>query len=227
MLIRSQYGFSLIEMMITLAVGSLVTAGLYGSFVQQQKVYTLQNQIVDMQQNARLGMDLMVGELRMAGFNPTGEAEVGFQVGEDSDITGAHSIRFALDLTDNPDGRGECTGPPDGDSEDCNENITYRLYDSRRDFDFDLGRKSGDGRITPVIENVTGLDFCYFLASAPNGPCVANPTPAEFTDIRFVQVTLTTQTAAPDPHYHHPLNGNGYRTFTLTSLVKIRNLGLR
>lgn len=224
MILRLHQGFTLIEMMVALAVGGIVTAGIYGTFVQQREVYTLQSQIVDMQQNARLGMELMVGELRMAGFNPTGEATVGFRSGI-VNFTGPHSIRFAVDLTDD-----SCAGEPDGDSRDCNENITYRLYDSRGDGDLDLGRRSRGGddssEIQPVIENVRSLNFCYFLAAAPDGPCVTSPTLEQLPEIRFVQITLTTQTAAADPHYRHPQHHNGYRTFTLTSMVKVRNLGL-
>jgi hypothetical protein len=38
--------------------------------------------------------------------------------------------------------------------------------------------------------------------------------------IRQIQLTITARTAMPDPHY--PSN-NGYRTYSLTSVITLRN----
>lgn len=218
---RTQHGLTLIEMLVAMAVGSIVLAGIYGTFIQQQRVYTLQDHMVRLQQNARIGMALMVNEIRMAGFDPTESGGMGIQAGD------RQSIRFTRDMkTEVPPGSGTCTDVPNGTSDDCDEDLTYRLYDSGDDGDLDLGRKSGDGPIQPVVENVASLDFCYFLESAPNS-CNANPDVTELAQIRAVQITLTTQTANPDPQYTHPQNNNGYRTATLTAVVQIRNLGLK
>jgi len=225
---RTQHGLTLIEMLVAMAVGSIVLAGIYGTFIQQQRVYTLQDHMVRLQQNARIGMALMVNEIRMAGFDPTESGSMGIQAGDDVDVTGPHSIRFTRDMkTEVPPGSGDCIDVPNGTSDDCDEDLTYRLYDSGDDGDLDLGRKSGDGSIQPVVENIASLDFCYFLESAPNGPCIPTPTTADLAQIRAVQITLTTQTANSDPQYTHPQNGNGYRTATLTAVVQIRNLGLK
>jgi type IV pilus assembly protein PilW len=225
---RTQHGLTLIEMLVAMAVGSIVLAGIYGTFIQQQRVYTLQDHIVRMQQNARIGMALMVNEIRMAGFDPTESGGMGIQAGDSVNFTGPQSIRFTRDTkTAVSPGSSDCLDVPNGQGNDCDEDITYRLYDPDSDGNLTLGRKSVNSiNIQPVIENVTSLDFCYFLASAPNS-CDANPDVTELDQIRAVQITLTTQTENPDPKYTNPQNGTGYRTTTLTAVVQIRNLGLK
>jgi type IV pilus assembly protein PilW len=215
-------------MLVAMAVGSLVLAGIYGTFIQQQRVYTLQDHIVRLQQNARIGMALMVNEIRMAGFDPTESGGIGIQAGDSENFTGPQSIRFTRDTkTAVPAGSSNCIDVPNGQDNDCDEDITYRLYDPDSDGTLTLGRKSVNSiNIQPVIENVTSLDFCYFLVSAPNS-CKANPDGTELDQIRAVQITLTTQTENPDPKYTNPQNDTGYRTATLTAVVQIRNLGLK
>ena len=61
-------GLTLIELLITLAIGCLLVAGIYRTFISQQRTYTVQEQVVDMQQNVRIAINQMVRELRMAGF---------------------------------------------------------------------------------------------------------------------------------------------------------------
>lgn len=63
-------GFSLIEVMVSLAIVSLVMATLIGVFVRSNQVYTLQNSTVALQQELRAVIEIMVMEIRMAGFNP-------------------------------------------------------------------------------------------------------------------------------------------------------------
>lgn len=61
-------GLTLIELLIVLAISSILIAGIYRTFIHQQHTYTVQEQVVDMQQNVRIGINQMVREIRMAGF---------------------------------------------------------------------------------------------------------------------------------------------------------------
>ena len=74
---RENKGFTLIEILVALAVSGLVLAGIYQTYLAQQKSYIVQGEIAKMQQNIRAAMFLMVRELRMAGFDPTGNAAAG------------------------------------------------------------------------------------------------------------------------------------------------------
>ncbi len=61
-------GFTLVELIVALFLSSLLVTALYYTFVKQHKTYTVQEQVVDTQQNARVAVFQMMRELRMAGF---------------------------------------------------------------------------------------------------------------------------------------------------------------
>jgi prepilin-type N-terminal cleavage/methylation domain-containing protein len=66
--LRGNKGLSLIELLVALVVSSIFIAALYRTFIGQQKTYTVQEQVVDMQQNARVAITRMMKDIRMAGF---------------------------------------------------------------------------------------------------------------------------------------------------------------
>ncbi len=61
-------GLTLIELLVVLVISSILIAGIYRTFIGQQHTYTVQEQVVDMQQNVRIAINQMVREIRMAGF---------------------------------------------------------------------------------------------------------------------------------------------------------------
>jgi type II secretory pathway pseudopilin PulG len=65
---RKDRGISLIEIVIALAVCSILTAGAYATFTTQQKTHAVQEQVIEVQQNARAAVNQMIRELRAAGF---------------------------------------------------------------------------------------------------------------------------------------------------------------
>lgn len=194
----TQKGFTLIEMLIALTIGSLLLASLYNFYLGQKKTHALREQVAEMQQNARAGMELIVREIRMAGYNPTRTPGVGIVA------AGANSIRITMDLNG------------DGDVADADEDITYSLYDSGGDGDLDIGRKPAGGTNQPVAENIDSLNFVYTLADGSTTTAPATPS-----QVRMIKVTLTARTAKPDLDY--PTNG-GHRTYTLESVITPRNL---
>jgi type IV pilus assembly protein PilW len=64
-------GFTLIELMVAIAIGSMVLAGIYSAFVMQQRSQISEQVAVDMQQTLRAAIYLMERDIRMAGFDPT------------------------------------------------------------------------------------------------------------------------------------------------------------
>ena len=62
-------GVTLIELLVALVIFGLVVAGIYRVFVAQSKAYTVQDQVVEVQQNIRSAMELLLRDLRMAGFD--------------------------------------------------------------------------------------------------------------------------------------------------------------
>jgi len=65
---RGERGVTLVELLVALVLSSILILVLYRTFVGQHKTYTVQEQVFDVQQNARAMMGRMVREIRMAGF---------------------------------------------------------------------------------------------------------------------------------------------------------------
>ena len=65
----SQKGITLIELLVVLVIGALLVGGIYRLFVAQTRAYTVQDQVVEVQQSIRGAMEIMLRDLRMAGFD--------------------------------------------------------------------------------------------------------------------------------------------------------------
>lgn len=65
---RPEHGFTLTELLITMAVTGMIVGAIVSSFILQRKSYVRQEQVTVMVQNTRAAMDMMVREVRMAGY---------------------------------------------------------------------------------------------------------------------------------------------------------------
>ncbi|MBE0618382.1 MAG: prepilin-type N-terminal cleavage/methylation domain-containing protein, partial [Proteobacteria bacterium] len=69
---RRQQGFTLVELMVAMAVGLILMAALYQFFIAQQRQYGRQDDVLRLQQNARVAQDLVIKTVQQAGgFAPT------------------------------------------------------------------------------------------------------------------------------------------------------------
>ena len=96
-----------------------------------------------------------------------------------------------------------------GNTNDPDEHIIY-AYDAttRR-----ITRDAGNGA-QPLAENIQTFTFDYLdSANPPQAVTVSSA-------IRQIRVTVTARTATPDPTY---TSNGGYRTYSLTSLIALRN----
>ena len=66
--LKKSKGVTLIELLIALVISAIIIAGIYRTFIHQQKTYATQEQVADMQQNVRVAINRMMREIRMAGF---------------------------------------------------------------------------------------------------------------------------------------------------------------
>ena len=71
--LKGNKGVTFIEILISLVISSILIAAFYRVFISQQQTYSVQEQVVDMQQNARIGINRMMSEIRMAGFGNVGD----------------------------------------------------------------------------------------------------------------------------------------------------------
>ena len=201
-------GFTLIELLIAMAVGLIVLGAVVTAFTVQSKHLNKQDQIAEMQQNARMAMDVLSKEIMMAGYGASSLTRcTGTTTASSTPCLGisaanAASISFAADLNENLDITPATSNP--------NENITYDLYTSSGVQA--LGRASNGGPRSPVVENVDALTLSYLDG--------AGAVTTNLASIRAVRITIRTRTAQIDPDV------GTYRTFTLTANVAPRNLGV-
>src|SRR6266487_2720740 len=93
-------GFTLVETLLALTIGGLVLGSLFHLLIIQPHLSAAQDTLRDMGQNARVALEVMTRELRMAGYNPTGANFDG--------ITYAPTqLRLRVDLN----GDGDTDGP--------------------------------------------------------------------------------------------------------------------
>lgn len=68
MKVRENSGFTIIELLVAIALGLVILAGLFRTFKVQHDTFVVQDQVAVMQQNLRAAMYLITRDLQMAGW---------------------------------------------------------------------------------------------------------------------------------------------------------------
>ena len=236
-------GFTLVELMITLVISGIIISAIYAAYVTQQRVYLAQEQVAEMQQNLRAAADILTREIRMAGYDPTGDAE--------SEITTLGPGQFSFSFDGNEDGDTSDTGEiidfgfsaaagNDADRNGIPDTLTAGVPNT-----LPMGRQTGGaGGYQAIAENFQAIEFHYLDEDG-------NPT-ADPAAVRTVQVSLLARAGQPDRHFTNtavycpasnpvnpatgqctnmamsvwgPYNDNFRRRLLITNL-EIRNLGI-
>ena len=199
------HGFTLVELMVALVISSIIVTGIYSAYTSQQRINQAQDQIVEIQQTLRAGLDMIARELRMAGFDPDGNEDVGFKATDidDNSSTNATSVTFTMRV--DGDGRdNDNDGERDEEDEYTNTGsgdvtqISYFLRDAYNDGTIDLVRKVDSGSSIALIENVDNVEFCYILK---NGESRLSPTFQELSDIRSVKISVLVRSSGISLNY--------------------------
>jgi prepilin-type N-terminal cleavage/methylation domain-containing protein len=62
-------GVTLVELLVVLVISAFLIGGIYQLFVSQTKAYAVQDEVVEVQQSIRSAMEILLRDLRMAGFD--------------------------------------------------------------------------------------------------------------------------------------------------------------
>ncbi|MBA3035710.1 MAG: prepilin-type N-terminal cleavage/methylation domain-containing protein [Desulfobacterium sp.] len=190
-------GFTLIELMITIAISSIAMFAIYGVFISSNHAYRTQEGAVDAQQRARVGLDLMVRNIRMAGLDPLGSAGAGIEVAT------ASNIRFTADV--------DMTGAIDTAND---ERLTYN-YNNVDTLNQIRYEGTASQNFQPMLDRVRALTFTY--RNAAGGIIVAPVTGAALANIRSVDITITCDGVG---------ERGQILTRTLSTRVNCRNIGI-
>ncbi len=66
---RTNRGLTLLELLVAMGVCGILVAGIYRLFIAQGRAFTVQDQVVEVQQGVRGAMEIMLRDVRMAGFD--------------------------------------------------------------------------------------------------------------------------------------------------------------
>jgi prepilin-type N-terminal cleavage/methylation domain-containing protein len=208
---HNKKGVTLIELLVVLVISGIVIGGVYRVFVSQTKAYTVQDQVAEIQQDVRGAMEIMLRDIRMAGFQ---SRNFGSAAISDSPIVSPLSNNS---ITINYEHNA------------ITNTITYALVGT------DLTR-TVNGVAEALLNNVTNLNFSYGIDAnldkvidgidgetgiIPDGAFVqaAGVGTAKVFAIRIV---LTANPASLDPDVTKMVSPR-----TLTSVVTPRNMYLK
>ena len=114
-------GFTLIEILVSLAILGIVLAGIYSVYTMQHKSYIVQEQVANMQQNERIALHMITRDIRTAGLGLACQ-QAGIILTEDANGSGA------LDGGEDINGDGLLTAFGDGVGFDGSDTIAVAYY---------------------------------------------------------------------------------------------------
>jgi type IV pilus assembly protein PilW len=165
-------GFTLIELLVYLAILWIPLLAVTRFFVFHNESLWREDHIQEAQQRARIAIDQMVNELRMAGYDPTGSGSFGLTSWQPG------LVRFTVDH--NGDGVFGAGDPA--------EDRGFRLNGTN------LERHAGNAGWELLANNVDSFLLRYY--NNVGAQIIPGGTVA---DIRTIRVDLTVRTAVSDP----------------------------
>ena len=198
---KTNRGFTLIELLLVMVLGLVILGAVLNTLVSQNRTNAVQQEVAYAQQNVRAAMDLMVREIRNAGYDPE---DNGFEAIKTAT---SDSIRILSNISGDDEA---------GDPDDANEDVTYAVDDSDP-LNIKLTRNGNR-----IVDFLNGLQFGYVLEDGTMlNPPGAPLTQAQRADIRGVLIGLSVRTENKDP------DTKQYRHRSLINAVRVRNMGFQ
>ena len=206
---RAPRGFTLVELLVALAILAFVTGVVYEMYLVQYRNWISQDLRSEMLQRARVAINDMTRDVQMAGFRPQVDP-----------VNTASATEFTFEFQNR-----KLPAQPVGFTKD--RRITYR-FDAgnnrimKRIQSWNTANAGADKYTTNAeevyLDNVTNLAFTYYDRT---GVVMAAPVAAASRPhIRRIDVTVTAQTSDVDP-----ITKNR-RSITEASQIYPRNLGI-
>jgi len=199
-------GYTLIELMIALFLSMIAMTGIYKAFASFSANANIQDQVIAMNQDLRIGMARLVNDIGDAGYNPreVTSGTFGFVVAEagtikfSRDVNGGQSDGIDNDGHNGVDDAAEASYG-DGYIEGSTDWVADTATEEILQFNIDAGELDRNGNA--IISFVEAINFVYLTVS---GTVLATPVAtANLKDIASVQLTLVARTQNKDIGYVH------------------------
>jgi prepilin-type N-terminal cleavage/methylation domain-containing protein len=181
--VSNSKGFTIAELLVVLAMMSLVIAAVYGVFASVNRTSTDNEVTAEVMQKMRTSIEFLEQDIRMAGLDRFSSANSGIEVAT------AANLRFTADRS--MDGVINSANLADGIQEVDLERITYAYDAANKRLRQCLSEGTIDDWET-VAENVDNFQFSYLDAE---GNLLAFPI-ADLSEIRIVQIFMTIEQPA-------------------------------
>jgi type IV pilus assembly protein PilW len=211
---KTQNGFTIIELMVAVAISSVVIAAVYQTFQSQQRSYTMQNEAAAMEQNLRGGLYLLTKELRSAGYNPQQETNdnfrfvTSFPAPDNLFAVDYAKDHFTVAFTLDTDGSGAIES-------NRNEQIAYKFdKDTQTLQRFNDTQADITKKWEVVASNIDAVYFTYYTYIDGNKTIATDPA-----DIEYVEISLLARTGKKDSKYTNttPYEHKGVKLCPLVS----------
>jgi prepilin-type N-terminal cleavage/methylation domain-containing protein len=237
---KKENGFTLVEAIVALFIGSLMLVAIYAAVNSAQRSSSGVERRVGAQQDARGALELMAMEIQMASYNPGLDDHIWRSPADCNSSSAnktykgiqeatANSITIEMDINDNGVINNDSNANP-------SETIKY-VYDSTNQYitrstncggaySF-LGGTTADSKMVSVVNNTAGTGgtaipvFRYYDGSGTDISSTVVTSPADNTlgipAIRRIEITLVVDTATSD------IGTSAKRRIIYSTSVIIRN----
>jgi len=225
--IFKQKGVTLIELLVALVICGVVIGAIYRLFIVQTRAYTVQDHVVEVQQNVRGAMEIMLRDLRMTGFDDDCAISEAIPIRVATPLVtpvANNSITVSYEYLDLRPGHWNGDGCPNTHDETHishqRHTVAYSLNAGNLTRQLDRN-PPGDSTTETLLENVDALTFTYGIDTdedgAVNSWVLWNAVGG--SKIIAVSVTLTARPDQTNPDVKMRVSPR-----TLTSAVSFRNL---
>ncbi len=171
-----QAGFTMPELLVSILVMSFLVLGVTAIYLSNQRAYQRGQTQTETHQNARVGLEMLARELRMAGFDPLNQIALQTTPSVFQAAT-ADRVTFLADVS----------------GDDTLDRVTYRQQSGLllREFSSWNGSAFPAPTVEVIATGLTSFGFAYADGTQPtNVPLTAPVTGTTLWDIRRITATI-------------------------------------
>jgi type IV pilus assembly protein PilW len=212
--VREESGFSLPELLVAMAIGSIVIALIATTFWSQTQTSVTQQTMVQMQQNVRAAMFFMQRDIMMAGYSENAAAPSGATITNADSTQLEFTFAEPINEEDNIDNNGDGTvdeseekdgidNNGDGPEDEVNELETVRFALQGNVILRVLLQEPANGgaerQNEAIAYNIDRLEFLYTLQNGSSNTTIA--TQDNRDNIRLVGISILARSEFEDRGY--------------------------